>query len=71
MPNLDETIEKKLDEQLQKIKGDLIIFNTIQDLTDKIQKIEDEIEQLKTKTNVATVASVCRAICVAFPYSDC
>ena len=50
MPNLDETIEKKLDEQLQKIKGDLIIFNTIQDLTDKIQKLEDEIEQLKNKS---------------------
>ena len=49
MPNLDETIERKLDEQLQKIKGDLIIFNTIQDLTDKIQKLEDEIEQLKNK----------------------
>ena len=49
MPNLDETIEKKLDEQLQKIKGDLITFNTIQDLTDKIQKLEDEIEQLKNK----------------------
>ena len=49
MPNLDETIEKKLDEQLQRIKSVLIIFNTIQDLTDKIQKLEDEIEQLKNK----------------------
>ena len=49
MSNLDETIEKKLDEQLQKIKGDLIIFNTIQDLTEKIQKLEDEIEKLKNK----------------------
>ena len=50
MPNLDETIEKKLDEQLQKIKSELIIFNTIQDLTDKIQKVEDEIEQMKNKS---------------------
>ena len=50
MPNLDETIEKKLDEQLQKIKGDLIIFNTIQDLTDKVQKLEDELEQMKNKS---------------------
>ena len=49
MPNLDETIEKKLDEQLQKIKGGLIIYNTIQDLTDKIQELEDEIEKLKSK----------------------
>ena len=49
MPNLDETIEKKLDEQLQKIKGDLIIFNTIQDLTEKIQKLEDELEKLNNK----------------------
>ena len=50
MPNLDETIEKKLDEQLQKIKGDLIIFNTIQELTEKIQKLEGEIEKLKSKS---------------------
>ena len=49
MVNIDEQIEKKLNEQLEKIKGDLIIFNTIQDLTDKIQKLEDEIEQLKNK----------------------
>ena len=26
MPSLDETIEKKLDEQLQKIKSELIIL---------------------------------------------
>ena len=49
MPNLDETIEKKLDEQLQKIKSELIIFNTIQDLTDKLEKIEEELEKLKNK----------------------
>ena len=46
---MDDAIEKKLDEQLQKIKSELIIFNTIQDLTEKIQKLEDEIEQLKNK----------------------
>ena len=34
-------------EQLEKIKGDLIIFNTIQDLTEKIQTLEEEIEKLK------------------------
>ena len=49
MVNIDEQIEKKLNEQLEKIKGEFIIFNTIQDLTDKIQKLEDEIEQLKNK----------------------
>ena len=36
MPSMDEAIENKLDEQLQKIKSELIIFNTIQDLTEKI-----------------------------------
>ena len=49
MVNIDEQIEKKLNEQLEKIKGDLIIFNTIQDLTDKIQTLEEEIEKLKNK----------------------
>ena len=49
MPNLDETIEKKLDEQLQKIKSESIILNTIQDLTEKIEKLEEEIEKLKSK----------------------
>ena len=46
---MDEAIEKKIDEQLQKIKSELIIFNTIQVLTEKIQKLEDEIEKLKSK----------------------
>ena len=49
MVNIDEQIEKKLNEQLEKIKGDLIIFNTIQDLTEKIQTLEEEIEKLKNK----------------------
>ena len=49
MVNIDEQIEKKLNEQLEKIKGDLIIFNTIQDLTDQIQTLEEEIEKLKNK----------------------
>ena len=49
MVNIDEQIEKKLNEQLEKIKSELIVFNTIQDLTDKIQKLEDEIEKLKSK----------------------
>ena len=43
MANIDEPIEKKLNEQLEKIKGDLIIFNTNQDLTEKIQTLEEEI----------------------------
>ena len=50
MVNIDEQIEKKLNEQLEKIKGDLIIFNTIQDLTEKIQILEEEIEKSKNKT---------------------
>ena len=66
MPNLDETIEKKLDEQLQKIKGDLIIFNTIQDLTEKIQKLEEEIEKLKNKTKCGNSGKCLPFNCCSF-----
>ena len=68
MVNIDEQIKKKLNEQLEKIKGDLIIFNTIQELTDKIQQLEDEIEKLKNKKSVTTVVSVCRATFVHLVY---
>ena len=66
MPSLDETIEKKLDEQLQKIKSDLIIFNTIQELTDKIQKLEDEIEQLKNKNKCSNGSKCLPFNCCSF-----
>ena len=51
MVNIDEQIEKKLNEQFEKIKRHLIIFNTIQDLTDKIQKLE--VPQIAYRLTVA------------------
>ena len=49
MVNIDEQIEQKLNQQIEKLKGELIIFNTIEELTNKIEKQEQEIGKLKSK----------------------
>ena len=49
MPSLDEQIEHKLNEELQKVKDKLITFNSIENLNEKVEKLEEEIEKLKEK----------------------
>ena len=49
MPTLDEQINQKLDEQLQRVKNDLITFNSIQNIIEKTEALEKEVEELKNK----------------------
>ena len=49
MPSLDEQIEHKLNEELQKVKDKLITFNSIENLNEKVEKLEQELEELKNK----------------------
>ena len=49
MPSLDEQINQKLNEELQKVKDKLITFNSIENLNEKVQQLEEEIEKLKSK----------------------
>ena len=50
MPSLDEQINQKLNEELQKVKDKLITFNSIENLNEKVQQLEEEIEKLKSKS---------------------
>ena len=65
MVNIDEQIEQKLNQQIEKLKGELIIFDTIEELTNKLEKLEKEIEQLKTKNKCSNNGSVCLGTVVA------
>ena len=49
MPSLDEQINQKLDEQLQRVKNELITFNSIQNIIEKMEALEKEVEELKNK----------------------
>ena len=49
MPSLDEQISQKLDEQLQTVKTELITFNSLQNITDKRDVIEKDLEELENK----------------------
>ena len=49
MPSLDQQIEEKLNQELQKVKDKLITFNSIENLNEKVQQLEEEIEKLKNK----------------------
>ena len=49
MPSLDEQINQKLDEQLQRVKNELITFNSIQNIIEKTEALEKEVEELKNK----------------------
>ena len=49
MPSLDEQIEHKLNEELQKVKDKLITYNSTENLNEKVEKLEEEIEKLKEK----------------------
>ena len=51
MPSLDEQIQEKLNQELQKVKDKLITFNSIENLNEKVEKLEEEIEKLKNKNN--------------------
>ena len=44
-----EQIETKLNEELQKVKDKLITFNSIENLNQKVQQLEEEIEKNKSK----------------------
>mgnify|MGYP001824090184 CR=1 FL=1 len=70
MPSLDEQINQKLNEELQKVKDKLITFNSIENLNEKVQQLEEEIEKLKSKKNVATTGNVCLAIVLVSHYFD-
>ena len=45
MPSLDQQIETKLNEELQNVKDKLITFNSIENLHEKVQQLEEEIEK--------------------------
>ena len=42
-------ISQKLDEQIQRVKKDLITFNSIQNIIEKTEALEKEVEELKNK----------------------
>ena len=50
MPSLDEQMHKKLDEQLQSVKNELIIFNSLRNRIDKLEVLEKDVEELKDTT---------------------
>ena len=50
MPTLDEQNNQKLDEQLPRVKNDLITFNSIQNIIEKTEALEKEVEELKNKS---------------------
>ena len=64
MPSLDEQINQKLDEQLQRVKNELITFNSLQNIIDKLEVLEKDVEELKNKTNVINI-NVCHLTVVA------
>ena len=49
MPSLDEQINQKLDEQLQRGKNELITFNSLQNIIDELEVLEKDVEELKSK----------------------
>ena len=49
MPCLDEQINKELDEQLQRVKNELITFNSLQNIIDKLEVLENDVDQLKNR----------------------
>ena len=63
MPPLDEQIVQELDEQLQRVKNELIAFNSIQNILDKFEILEKDVEELKN-INVIKV-HVCHLTVVA------
>ena len=64
MPPLDEQINQKLDEQLQRVKNELITFNSLQNIIDKLEILEKDVEELKSKTNAIKI-NVCPLTVVA------
>ena len=44
MPSLDEQINQKLDEQLQRVKNELITFNSLQNIIDKLEVLEKDVK---------------------------
>ena len=49
MPSLDEQINRKLDEQLQRVKNELITFNSLQNVIDKLEVLEKDVEEMRGK----------------------
>ena len=49
MPSLDEPINQQLDEQLQRVRSELITFNSLQNIIDKLEVLEKDVEELKIK----------------------
>ena len=49
MPSLGEQINQKLDEQLQRVKNELITFNSLQNIIDKLEVFERDVEELTRK----------------------
>ena len=47
MPCSDEQIQHKFNEELQKVKDKLITFNSIENLNEKVQQLEEEIEKIQ------------------------
>ena len=46
MSSVDEQINEKLDEQLQRVKNELITFNSLQNVIDKLEVLERDVEEL-------------------------
>ena len=49
MLSLDEQINQKLDEQLQRVKNELITLNSLQNIIEKLDVLEKDVEELKRK----------------------
>ena len=65
MPSFHEQINQKLDEQLQRVKNDLITFNSLQNIIDKLLVFEKDVEELKSKNKCNKHKFVCRSTAVA------
>ena len=63
MPSLHEQRNRKLDEQLQRVKNELITFNSIHNITQKLKILEKDVAELKCK-NVIEV-NVCHLTVIA------
>ena len=54
MPSLDEQINQKLEEQIQRVKNDLMTLNSLQNIIDKLEALEKDVEELKSKNKCNT-----------------